>query len=188
MAARRKLVPCLFDPELCSKRFVLDKGTWKGDTRKNLLLLFFDCPPWTLHNGPCRSNVRVVVALQEARTTRFEEVVLDDHPDSDNRLEPRLRVSGYGRVYLHRLAWWFKAGRRHRDFGGSWEAFQKDGRKVDHGSEGKPFCLNWHTLGLQTALESARQGPALAAKYAKRSGLGALQRKARYVRKRPARH
>ena len=186
---RRNLVPVSdFDPDRAADRFILvPKVVLKSGKAETLLLLLFDAPPWTVHEGPCRSNARVVVRFQDlARKTSYKEVVPEFQRSTDGRLDLRITTAGYGRAYLHRLCYWFVNGRRHRDFGGDWRAFERDERVVDHGSQGQSFTLDHRKLSLQSASASAKQGHVLAAAYAKRGGLRRIQNTARRVRKRPA--
>ena len=183
----RTLIDCNFEPLEADQRITLLRG--EGE---KLELLLFNCLPWTLHDGPCRSNARVVVRTSLARKTSYKEAVPEVHPDSDGRLDLRLCVAGYGRVYLHRLVYWFINGRCHRDFRGDdgkadWSIFERDPRRVDHGSKGRALILDYRKLGLQSASASARQGHVLAAVYKKRGGLRHIQNTTPRVRKRPAR-
>ena len=156
---------------------------WIHGRKEDLLLLLYDRRPWLVHEGPCSSNARVVLR-QICGETSFLEVIPRNHKDRCGRVDLQLRVSGFGRPYLHRLCWWFLLGKRHKDFGGNWAAFECDNRKVDHGTRGMPFKLDWRTLRLQSSSQSARQGPTLAAQYHARGGLGRMQRKRRRVKKR----
>ena len=178
----RVTIPCKdFDPDGCSHRYYLQKGSWSNGQKEDILLLFFDVDPWLVHKGPCSSNARVVLRRRTKTGESFEEVVPATNRDKSGRADLRIRVDGFGQPFLHRLCWWFHTGRKHKDFGGKWDNFSKDDRKVDHGDQGMPFLLDWRRLRLQSKGDSARQGPTLASRYADHGGLGQLQRKKRRV-------
>ena len=110
--------------------------------------------------------------------------MLEAHPDKDGRLDLKLRLWG-GKVYLHRLCWWMRTGRKSATWRGDWAKFARENRCVDHGSGGHAFSTDFRKLGLQTASKSASQGRGLAQVYAASGGLGVVQRASK-VLKRPS--
>lgn len=182
-----------FAVEQACESYLLEKKV-DGDTQQVLRMLIFDEDPWSVHDTGCHSNVRLVLFENERHGRSWievessaREVVPNRNEDRNGRWDLRLKVEPYGRVFLHRLCWWLRTGRKNPRYGGDWRKFKTDSTKVDHGDGGKPHVIDWRLLGLQSSGKSASQGPRVAAIYWKERGSLRLVQKHTPVRKRPAR-
>ena len=181
-------------PKAARRCATISPGAWEAsagvEVREKWVLEVEDRQPWPVPGTPCASNVRVVVvrSTRAAGTTRVASSTRDEVFPSPNvsdagRVDLRISLPFFGRVYLHVVAWWLLRGRPQRKFA-TWAAFRQGRMHVDHGDQGMPHNLDYRTLSLKAGSgpgSNPSQGAALRNfSYARRGGLRNI------VAKRPA--
>ena len=158
---------------------VINNGAWHSAGRRSTReervcwsLEWADCKLWKVPDTLCFSNVRVIRTTLSRRAgedaadiaeTRHEILPFQDRDSVGGRLDLRLTVPVFGRVYLHVLAWWLIHGTPRRRFA-SWKAFRDASFVVDHGDEGMPHICDWRRLCIlpdRGARSNASQGARL---------------------------
>ena len=168
---------------------VISNGTWQTAGRRGVReekvswsLEWADCRPWKVPDTLCWSNVRVIRVKSSRQAgeeveTRQEILPFQDGATVGGRLDLKLTVPFFGRVYLHVLAWWLIHGKPKRRFS-SWKAFRDSCFVVDHGDEGMPHICDWRRLCILPASgprSNASQGARLRwSAYAGSGGLRAV--------------
>ena len=169
--------------------FVADFGDWKtpyadrraDQVKQELWLHLYSRKPWRMLPSRCDSNARLVLRTSKRDGGEGEVTVVDrevcvgEHTDKHHRTDLRISARGYGRPYLHVLAWWLHEGIALRTFRGVWERFRSSGFQVDHGTRGLgPHVLDWRHLKLITAKANAAQSHVKRKQYAVAGGLKRL--------------
>ena len=150
-------------PEAVRQVAIIDGGTYElkkdMEEKVELSLCFEDRDPWPVYaDRPYKSNVRILAqtfvrmpgATRPCRTLPPEELLPWVNPSDKSRRELRFNApGGFGKVYLHVLAWWLFKGKPSNMFNRDWDTFRASGQHVDHGWQGSPHIVDLRKLTLK---------------------------------------